>query len=498
MGDSKYINENKDPEMGEALKYAWNDARERGILDTTYAGEMVDRKSGPSDPYKSRPAKVSKWVFDFMSGGIHHSERIAREIAYMSAFELDYNQRRKGGMDHKTAMAVAADTAADLTLETMFDYAESSKPRIMKTALGRVALQFWSFPIQITSMLVRTGLSTISLLPNPERKVAAKQLFGMLGITWMFAGAVGMPGYSFMMGLMTSLLGAAALGDDDDDDSDPLTSRNLDLWFREKFLPEYFGPDTDIANALGLDEEQAKLLTRAVKMGPISAATDMNFGSSVGLDGLFFRDDTPVDTNDEALRSMWYTVSLGAFGSVLRNFGRSGDYMMKGDWQRAAENITPAPIRNALISKRLGSEGYVTPSTQDVVAPVEEYTWGKLVGQAAGFGRTDVADMQKSNLLAKKTVAKLEKERGDLLDRLDTTMVKMNREYNSKNEDKVRKVWEDIAEWNDKTDFIHPITGENVADSIQTRAEARGKSMQGLRVPENYDPYVRNLLQNNR
>lgn len=502
MGDSKYVNENKDPEMREALKYAFADARERGILDTTFAGDMVSRKSGPSAQYQGRPAKISKWVFDFMSGGIHHAERIAREIAYMSAFELDYAKRRKGGMDHKTAMGVAADTAADLTLETMFDFSESSKPRAMKGPIGRVALQFYSFPIQIASMLTRTFLGTVSLLPNPERKVAAKQFFGIIGMTWMFAGTTGMPGYSFMMGLMTSLLAAAGLADDDDDDkgNNALTSRNLDLWFREKFLPEYFGPDSDLANDLGLDEGQAQDLTRAVKMGPLSAATNLNLGSSVGLDGLFFRDDTPVDTNEEALRSLWYTLSLGATGSVLRNFIRGGDYMMKGEWQRAAENLTPAPVRNALIAKRLGSEGYITPSTQDVVAPVEEYTWGKLVGQGIGFGRTDISDIQKSNLLAKKTVDKIEKERADYINKLDKAYrdITLKRTDMKGGQEAIGKVWKDIFKWNDNTDYINPIFLGNWEDSIETRGEDRSRSMQGLRVSKNYDPYVRGLLEKNR
>ena len=502
MGDSKYVNENKDPEMREALKFAFADARERGILDTTFAGDMVSRKSGPSANYQGRPAKISKWVFDFMSGGIHHSERIAREIAYMSAFELDYAMRRKGGMDHQTAMGVAADTAADLTLETMFDFSESSKPRAMKGPIGRVALQFYSFPIQIASMLTRTFLGTVSLLPNPERKVAAKQFFGIIGMTWMFAGTTGMPGYSFMMGLMTSLLAAAGLADDDDDEkgNNALTSRNLDLWFREKFLPEYFGPDSDLANDLGLDKEQAQDLTRAVKMGPISAATNLNLGSSVGLDGLFFRDDTPVDTNEEALRSLWYTLSLGATGSVLRNFLRGGDYMMKGEWQRAAENLTPAPVRNALVAKRLASEGYITPSTQDVVAPVEEYTWGKLVGQGIGFGRTDISDIQKSNLLAKKTVDKIEKERADYINKLDKAYrdITLKRTNMKDGQEAINKVWKDIFKWNDNTDFISPIFLGNWQDSIGTRAEDRARSMQGLRVSKNYDPYVRGLLEKNR
>jgi len=501
MGDSKYINNNKDPELGKALKFAWEYGRKRAIVDSTFTGDVLERKAGPSAQFQRRPAKMGKWVFDFFAGGIHHAERISREIAYMSAFELDYAKRIKDGMDPKTAMAVASDTAADLTLETMFDYAESSKPRAMKGPIGRVALQFYSFPVQIASFLTRSFLNTVTLLPNAERKVAAKQFFGTLGMTWMFAGAVGMPGYSFMMGLTTALLAAAGLGDaDDDDDNNPLTARNLDLWFREKFLPEYFGPDSDLANDLGLSDEQAKTLTRAVKMGPISAATNMNIGSSVGLDGLFFRDDTPVDNNEEALRSLAYTLAFGATGSVVRNLVRGADYAAKGEGMRAAENFAPAPLRNILISKRLGSEGYITPNTQDVVAPVEDYTWGVLVGQGIGFGRTDVSDIQKSNILAKKTVIKIEKERGVYLDKLEKVYrdVDLNRISVEEGEKNVNKLWDKIYEWNDSTAHITPIYPENWQDSLKTRDRDRAGSMEGLRVSKDFDPYVRSLLQKNR
>jgi hypothetical protein len=174
--------------------------------------------------------------------------------------------------------------------------------------------------------------------------------------------------------------------------------------------------------------------------------------------------------------------------------------MMKGDWQRAAENITPAPVRNALIAKRLASEGYVTPSTQDVVAPVEEYTWGKIVGQSAGFGRTDIADIQKSNLLAKRTVDKIEKERSQYLDKLDKayrdiTLKRTDMEGGTEN---INKVWREIFKWNDETDFINPIFLDNWEESIETRTEDRARSMQGLRVQKKYDPYVRGVLKENR
>jgi len=62
----------------------------------------------------------------------------------------------------------------------------------------------------------------------------------------------------------------------------------------------------------------------------------------------------------------------------------------------------------------------------------------------------------------------------------------------------INKVWKDIFKWNDRTDYISPIFLGNWQESLKTRSEDRARSMQGLRVSKNYDPYVRGLLQNNR
>jgi hypothetical protein len=185
---------------------------------------------------------------------------------------------------------------------------------------------------------------------------------------------------------------------------------------------------------------------------------------------------------------------------VLRNFARGTQYVQDGDWQRAAESFMPAPIKNVLVSSRLGSEGYISPTTQDVVAPVEEYTWGKLVGQAAGFGRTDVNDMQKSNLIAKKMVTKIEKERSKYMDKLDRAYrdAELGRVSPEKAQENVNAVWEDIDKWNSETGYIHPITFKNVGESLETRAEDRAGSMQGLRVPEQYEPFIRGIVEGNR
>jgi hypothetical protein len=499
IGDSAYVRKNKSKELGDALQYGWDDMLDRGLAGNTYASDMFARRSRPSEQYETVGARATRAVWDFTTGGMHHIERMSREIMYMSTFELEYKKQRASGVDAKTAQIIAADVAADVTQETMFDYAETSKPRLMKTIPGRIALQFYTFPIQMVSLLARSFMGMVGQMPDrTERAMAAQQFFGTLGMTYMFAGAVGMPGYSFMMGLLQTIIEEMRPDDEppgEEDEFNPLYTLNLDLWFREWFLPNYFGPDSDIAFYFDLTPEQANTLVRGMKMGPISAATDINFGSSLSMDNMFFRDDAPVDTTQEAAKSMWWTM-LGAAGGLINQFTRGVDNIIEGDWQRAAENFAPGFYRGSVVTKRLAEEGYITPSTGDTVKAREEYTTGKLVAQAMGLGSTEVADIQKSNIMAKRTVDGIEKERAKYMDKLDKAFEATIKGRVPAEEGRARtaELWKEIDAWNRRTGYIHEINYDNYVESLETRAEGRAGSIQGLRVPEQYEAVARGAL----
>lgn len=499
IGDSAYVRKNKNKELGDALQYGWDDMLDRGLAGNTYASDMFARRSRPSEQYETVGARATRAVWDFTTGGMHHIERMSREVMYMSTFELEFKKQRANGVDAKTAQIIAADVAADVTQETMFDYAETSKPRLMKTIPGRIALQFYTFPIQMVSLLARSFMGMVGQMPDrTERTMAAQQFFGTLGMTYMFAGAVGMPGYSFMMGLLQAIIEEMRPDDEppgEEDEFNPLYTLNLDLWFREWFLPNYFGPDSDIAFYLDLTPEQANTLVRSMKMGPVSAATDINFGSSLSMDNMFFRDDAPVDTTQEAAKSVWWSA-LGAAGGLITQFTRGVDAALDGDWQRTAENFAPGFYRGSIVAKRLAEEGYITPSTGDTVKAREEYTAGKLVAQAMGLGSTEVADIQKSNIMAKRTVDGIEKERAKYMDKLDKAFEATIKGRVPLEEGRARtaELWKEIDKWNRRTGYIHEITYDNYLESLETRAEGRAGSIQGLRVPEQYEAVARGAL----
>jgi hypothetical protein len=497
INDSKYVNEHPNPAYRKVLKDAWAFANDKDIFMSTYAGDMTAMSAAPTARYQGVISRGTRFVFDLMGGAFHHAERISREIMYMSAFELAYADAKQKGMDGDAAFNAATEKALKLTYDALFNYTQYNKPPPMKSAGGRLAFQFLTYPLQMTSYLVRNFYGMLPFLNKEEKKEAAIKFFGTLGMTGLFAGVTGFPLYSFIMGMaegMRELLRDEEDEDyDKDDDGNPLGKRNLDLWFRNWFIPTYFGPGSNLADALGLDEEQAQTLARGVEMGPISAYTGLNLGASTSLDGLWFRNDSPGDTSREAFQSFVFGFT-GPIGSVGLNIAGAFDDFNNGQINRGFEKLSPAWLRGGLTAMRLSREGATTTAGDKITDP-EFYTTGKLLAQTLGFGNTEVAQVQKANFTAKQMVAKMEKDRSTLLNRFDIA-IRNGLETDSETE-KAIKVLKDIAEFNKKNPMLM-IEDEDVIRSLETRMKRRGQAYQGLSVSEELIPYIYPLVRGTR
>jgi hypothetical protein len=497
INDSKYVNEHPNPAYRKVLKDAWKFANDKDIFMSTYAGDMTAMSAAPTARYQGVISRGTRFVFDLMGGAFHHAERISREIMFMSAFELAYADAKQKGMDGDAAFNAATEKALKLTYDALFNYTQYNKPPPMKSAGGRLAFQFLTYPLQMTSYLVRNFYGMLPFLNKEEKKEAAIKFFGTLGMTGLFAGVTGFPLYSFIMGMaegMRELLRDEEDEDyDKDDDGNPLGKRNLDLWFRNWFIPTYFGPGSNLADALGLDEEQAQTLARGVEMGPISAYTGLNLGASTSLDGLWFRNDSPGDTSREAFQSFVFGFT-GPIGSVGLNIAGAFDDFNNGQINRGFEKLSPAWLRGGLTAMRLSREGATTTAGDKITDP-EFYTTGKLLAQTLGFGNTEVAQVQKANFTAKQMVAKMEKDRSTLLNRFDIA-IRNGLETDSETE-KAIKVLKDIAEFNKKNPMLM-IEDEDVIRSLETRMKRRGQAYQGLSVSEELIPYIYPLVRGTR
>ena len=488
INDSSYVNKHPDPAYRRALRQAWQVAQDRDLFMSTYAADMTARAAVPTAKYQGVTQRSLRTVGNFMSGAFHHLERITREIMYMSTFELEFARAKKGGADDATATARGIKAATDMVYEALFNYSQYNKPRMMKAnAATKIATQFMTYPLQMTSYLGRNFFNMLRSLPPQERKEAAIKFFGTMGMTTMFAGVVGLPGYSAILGLLEGLREAfrpdmedegADEYYDDDDDSNPLGKRSLDLWFREWFIPAYFGPDSSIAKALGLDQTQALMLQRVVKMGPVSALTDLNIGSSVSLDGLWFRDDTPAETSKEAFMQFVFNTVAGPLGSMGLQFFSAFDDFNNGQFNRGVEKILPAFFRGTAKAVRLASEGEQTRQGAEI-RNAEWFTTGKLLGTTLGFQSTEIAEIQKKNFLAKQVVVDVQKERQKVLTALDLAIRRYENDSTDANEQRVEKALKEVEQYNYKNGAL-PIDADTVQKSLEGRAKRRGAAIEGF------------------
>jgi hypothetical protein len=506
INDSGYVNKHPDPAYRATLKRAWEAAQDKDIFMSTYAADMTARAKVPTQRYQGGAMRVLRWTGNLMGGAFHHLERITREIMYMSSFELEYARQIEQGAKPADAEKAAINKAVDLVYESLFNYTQYNKPRLMKAgAIPKIATQFMTYPLQMTSYLVRNFYGMLPFLNKSQKKEAAIQFFGTIGMTGMFAGVVGLPGYSMIMGMAEGVREALRpdMEDedadeyyDDDDEGNPLGKRNLDLWLREWFIPTYFGPDSGLASAMGLTEEQALTLQRAVKLGPISAFTDLNIGSSVSLNNLFFDSDVPAENSKEALEQFAFSTMTGPFGSMATSLAGAYDDFNNGDLVRGFEKLSPAFFRGAFTTYRLSQEGLQTRQGAEI-KDAEFYTTGKLVGQALGFQSTTVAEIQKSNFIAKQMVLDIQKERNDLLQKLDKAFQKSDNNPSDANEEAIDDIFVEIDRYNYKNGMI-PITNETIERSLEGRAKRREMADYGLILGEKEAAFVYPMLEKTR
>lgn len=505
INDSSYVNKHPDLNYRRILKRAWQAGQDRDLFMATYAADMTSRAQVPTATYKGVLRRGTRAVFDLMGGAFHHLERITRETMYMSAFELEFARAKEQGLNDNEAATRSIDIATKLVYEALFNYSQYNKPRLMKAgALPKLGTQFMSYPLQATSYLVRNFYGMLPYLNKEGKRDAAIKFFGTIGMTSLFAGVVGLPGYSMILGIAEGVREALRpdMEDeesdeyyDEDDDGNPLGKRNLDLWFREWFIPTYFGAESDLAKALGLTEEQALTLQRSIKMGPISAMTDLNIGASVSLDGLWFRDDKPAETSKEAWQQFIFGLT-GPFGAMGEQIASAFDEFNNGNFNKGLEKLSPAFFRGLITSNRLREEGLLT-TTGAEIRNAEWYTTGKLLGQSLGFQSTEVAEIQKKNFIAKQMVLKIQKERQKALQDLDKAVQRYDNNPTDANEEAVEDALVAIDRYNYKNGML-AINGETISKSLQGRMQRRGQAIDGLSVTPKEAPFVYPLIEKSR
>jgi len=388
IGFSKHVR--NDP----VLQAAFDEAAERGITEITRTYDLLALAKTPSTKFTGGASRFYRGAINAMGAMFHHSERLNREIMYMASFELAYNKAVKEGLApgvNGDAFNRAVDESVKNTYDSMFNYTKFNRPRVMRPWGARIVLQFKLFPQQVTAYLVRNfygiwkGMYRAAKnIDDPvERAQALKdlneagtQFFGTLIMTGMFAGIVGMPLYSAIIGTIQGIRNALQ----DEDDPIPVDERDLDYWFRYVFLPKYFGDD----------------MAKIIQKGPISALSNLDIGSSTSLDNLWFRDTQ----NDKSLITDFRNQIVGMLGpsaAMVENFIKAYEDWNNGNVSQAVEKIVPALFKGMVAQTRWGEEGILSKTQKAELYNKDEVTVATRFWKSLGFNPTELAIQQDKN-----------------------------------------------------------------------------------------------------
>jgi hypothetical protein len=514
INDSGYVNKMKNSELKAALKFGWSYANDSlNLFGETFAMDTTRGANAPSrieDNYPAGAAQVVPGItfaHNFMTGAMHHMERMSRETMFMSALELEFKKLRKQGFSAAVAQERATLKAAELTREAMFVYSPSSKPLLMRGPVAAVVFQFMSFPLSYLSIISRNFFDMVRLVPSEQGRVNATIMFtGMMAMLGMVAGTTGLPFYSAICGIIDEI--RDAMRDEEEpeegmmDDSNPLSYRSTDLWVRTWLLPHLFGTESTIAKGLNLDPEVAERVQRAAEMGIPSALTGMNMQSPLSADNMLMRDVESNGSIKDTVTKFMFSTGFGAAGGVGLQIADGIDLYREGHTAKAFEKLTPyGMLRSPQVAARLAEEGYTTRKG-DVLSKsygtkrydAEYYTFGKLAAQFIGVRDAEVAEVQKAQILAKDAVVSIQQDKAKIVDSIGRTrraFVLKPSEDNLKkyNEAKRKQYIYDI-----RYGVIDPITDEDLQTSYDTRVEAEWNSIGGLRIAKSYRPAAEDIM----
>jgi hypothetical protein len=261
---------------------------------------------------------------------------------------------------------------------------------------------------------------------------ARKRLAGTLGMTFVFAGATGLPLWSMLSMTINAL--EAALGDDDDD-------FEFNNWFKNWSAETFGGFFGDV-------------LSRGAATQVLGA--DLN--SRMSLNDLWFRDQRKSADEVSYVQNLIISL-LGPSMNLVINGAEAVKQLNDGHIQRAMETASPAVVKNIMKGMRYEVEGRAVNLKGDEL--VGDITGYEAFIQGVGFSPERVAQRQKSNIEAKGMEQDIKNRKDNLMNAFFMAVDNKDGELKSRVIEKVRKF-----------NRSHPgmaIEPEDLVKSIETR-----------------------------
>jgi hypothetical protein len=470
-----------DTKEGKLLRRALAAGMERNVLETVQ-DTLIQNERETGQKHRTGAARtvaetaaVTGKAMGVMFQGM---ENISRQAAYFMAFELAYKAEsaKNPGAPEKVVFDKAVTTALDTVRDTLGDYSNWERSRIMKNDVSRALFLFKMHPILQTKFLVG-AMRDIGrgLYPgaSPEAKAARagamKELGGVLMMSGVFGGLLGMPLYSVM-----ALALSESFDEEDDEDVrklmglDPRIAYDSDIMFRGWLMDKFGEP------AIG-DVSLADILIH----GPVGALSNTEVSSRTSLDlkNMWFREAVAGDsTGDSIIKTLLANI---AGGQMLIQAFNAKDNFAEGDMYGAMKKMAPAFIRSWVAAEQGEAEG-VMSRKGDVIIAKDDITGLDTFRTISGFRPLKLARWQDYYITRGKNDKKIKAEKTQLLSTLDRKI----REGDITSKAELQEfIADEIIPFNrtyPDPSFI--ITEETIMRSLKGRADVRERTVQGMRL----------------
>jgi hypothetical protein len=352
---------------GDKYYNLYHNAVSRSAIRRSVGYELTEMRRRTTEEFTGTRAKVETglgWIFQ-------NSERMNREVTLIAA----YNLARQSGLSEQAAI----DEAIDMTTRTHSHALSEAGPRMFQNGIGKIAFTFKSFAQAQIYNMARLFYLAFKGASVEDRRLAQKQLTGILGMTYAFSGLQGLPTYGAANMFASAV--AAMFGDDD----------------------EPFDFDEAVRTAVG----------DIGYKGPLNALTNIDIASRTGFNGMVWHDD-PRRLAEVGFAPYFIEHFFGpSYQALFVNPGRAITLMKEGQVYRGLETVTPSFVRNPMKAFRFATEGATTTNGAPIVDDVNAYS---AFMQIFGFNNAELSEAYARAGSMKKAEQKIAARRTALLD----------------------------------------------------------------------------------
>jgi hypothetical protein len=260
----------------------------------------------------------------------------------------------------------------------------------------------------------------------------------------------------------------------EEDKPQELKDVDYETWWRTVWLPSKMGHVT-----IG-----GRPLSAIVERGVANGLTGLDISSRISLNDMWLRDRKETKTARESAVAL-AMEKAGPFPNQLLSYADSYEAFMNGDYQKGFEKVSPALLRNLIMTQKYATEGAETVKGAELLAE-GTFTNGELLGQSIGFRSDLLANTQRVGFKMSAIKQRIENER-------TKTMNNIAREYTAGQKTGKWNGYQEQMKKRDKFNTMYPayaISEDQLFNSLVKRAEERAGALAGVPVDEKFAQFA--------